>query len=452
MSPLVPSPLAPSLAHHVRRTLVLAAPMVMTRVGIVAMSTVDVIVLGRAGAEELAAYVLGQAIYDSLIAMTVGLLLGVPVLTARETGAGRDGLAGTIWRRGLVFAALIGAALCLLLQFGGVVFRATGQDPALAEAAGRVAAVLGFALPPVALYYASAAFLEALHRPGVAFATIAAGNVVNLGLNIVLVFGAGPIPALGAVGVALATVITFTLLAVAIALYILRALPGRARLGIGGRRPAPELRAMDQARIGLAAGASFGFEAGAFTVMTLFIGWLGAFALAAHGVLFQYLALTFMVAYGIAGATQVRVGNAWGREDRAGMAAAGWIGLALATAVTGGAAALYLAFPRAFLAVFTDDPGVIAGALPVFLWVALVLVFDGGQTVMNSACRGRGDTWVPTGMQFGSYWLVMVPAAWLLAFPGGQGLAGIYQGILVASATALLVLALRFRALTRGRP
>jgi Na+-driven multidrug efflux pump len=157
--------------------------------------------------------------------------------------------------------------------------------------------------------------------------------------------------------------------------------------------------------------------------MTLFIGWLGAVALAAHGVLFQYLALTFMVAYGIAGATQVRVGNAWGRGDPRGMAAAGWTGLGLAVALTG-AALLYLACPEASLAVFTDDPAVIAGALPVFLWMTLALVFDGGQTVMSNACRGRGDTWVPTALHFGSYWLVMVPAAWAFAFAPGTASPG----------------------------
>jgi multidrug resistance protein, MATE family len=445
-------PPAATLGHHVRRTLVLAGPMILTRVGLVLMSTVDVVVLGRAGAEELAAYVLGQAIYDSLIAVTVGLLLGVPVLVAREAGAGRNAMAGVVWRRGLVFAAFLGALLCLALQFAGIVFRATGQEPALAARAAEVSAVLGFALPSLALYYTSAAFLEALHRPGVAFVSVLAGNVVNLGLNVVLVFGVGPVPPLGAVGAAIATVVTFTLLALGIALYILFAFPARARYGVVAPPAVASTRPFEQIRIGLAAGVSFGFEAGAFTVMTLFIGWLGTIALAAHGVLFQYLALTFMVAYGIAGATQVRVGNAWGREDPRGMATAGWTGLGLAVALTGSAGLLYLAFPEPFLAVFTDDPAVIAGALPVFLWVALALVFDGGQTVMSNACRGRGDTWVPTALHFGSYWLVMVPAAWAFAFAAGNGLAGIYQGILVASMVSLGVLALRFAALTRGRP
>lgn len=103
-----------TLDRHVRRTLLLAWPMILSRVGIVTMHTIDVIVLGRAGATELADYVLGQAVQDSLIAMVIGLLLGVPVLVARETGAGNDAAAGQIWRRGLGFALALGLALAAL--------------------------------------------------------------------------------------------------------------------------------------------------------------------------------------------------------------------------------------------------------------------------------------------------------------------------------------------------
>jgi multidrug resistance protein, MATE family len=440
-----------SLATHVRRTVVLAAPMILTRVGLVVMTAVDVIVLGRAGAGELAAYVLGYTIYDSMIAVTVGLLLGVPVLAARETGAGRDAGAGRVWRRGIAFGLAIGCVLAVVLQFGGLVFRATGQDPALTGRAATVTALLGLALPGLATYYVSAAFLEALHRPGTGFVAVALGNGLNLALNIVLVFGWGPVPPLGAVGVALATAITFSVLAVGLALYIRFGLPERRRYGIVGLQTARAPGVAEQARIGLASGAAFLLEAGAFTVMTLLVGLIGGLALAAHGVLFQFLGLTFMVAYGLAGATQVRVGNAWGRGNRRDVALAGWTGFGLAILCAGAAALLFASLREPLLRIFTDDPAVIAAAAPVFLWMVMAVVFDGGQTVMNNACRGLGDTWVPTALHFGSYWLIMVPAAWIFAFGLGQDLSGIYQGILAASLVSFAVLAVRFHALTRAR-
>jgi MATE family multidrug resistance protein len=372
------------------------------------------------------------------------------VLVARETGAGNEAAAGQVWRRGLGFALALGLALAALLQASEIFLLATGQEPGQAARSGAVARVLAFSLPGIAVYYVSAAFLEALHRPVVALVAITLANLMNLGLNLVLVFGAGPLPPLGAVGCALATTLTFATVAVGLLLYVLLVLPDRARYGIG--RPASDCPTpmVEQMRMGLASGGSYLFEASSFAVMTIFIGWLGALSLAAHGVLFQFLALTFMIAFGIAGATQVRVGNAWGRGDPRGVALAGWTGLGIACVFTGAASLIVASMPDGFLRLFTSDPAVIAAAAPVLVWVLLATVFDGGQSVMNNACRGRGDTWVPTALHFGSYWLVMVPAAWAFAFPGGQGLAGIYQGILVASVVSVAVLAVRFRRLSRG--
>jgi MATE family multidrug resistance protein len=450
MSPIPPD--QNTLRRHVGRTLVLAWPMILSRVGIVTLFAIDVIVLGRAGATELADYILGQAIQDSLVAMTIGLLMGVPVLVARETGAGNDAAAGRVWRRGMVFALAVGGTLCIALQFAEPVYLATGQAPDLAERAARVTGVLAFTLPFIAAYYVSASLLEALHRPGIPLLAILVGNAVNFGLNLVLVFGAGPLPALGAIGCALASVLTFAGLALGLAIYLVAGFGPRRHYGLGRASGAIVPPAALQIRMGLASGASFLFEAGAFTVVTLVVGRLGTLALAAHGVLFQFIALTFMIAYGIAGATQVRVGNAWGRGDPRGMAMAGWTGLGLAVLMTGAAAALYGAFPRSALGIFTSDPVVVATALPMMGWLVLATVFDGGQSVMNNACRGRGDTWVPTLFHFGSYWLVMAPLTWILTFPMGHGLVGVYQAIAFASMLSLAVMGLRFRALSRETP
>ncbi len=436
-----------SLGDHIRRTIVLAWPVMLARLGLVGFATADVIVLGRAGARELADYTLGLAIYDSMLAALAGLTMGVGVLTARVTGAGDDRAAGTIWRRGVIYGAAVGCAAALLLQFAEPLYGLLGQTPERAESAGNVTRLVALALPFVAIYFSTTTFLEALHRPLVGMWAVAAANITNLGLNIVLVFGLGPVPAMGAEGAALATVVNSGLLALALWTYTRHRLPGRARYGIGEAAPAPPPG--EQRRIGYGAGLSYSFEAGAFVMMTLFVGWLGTLALASHAVLFQFLATTFMLAFGIAAATQVRVGNAWGRGDPRGMALAGWTGLGLATLSSLAFAVLYVTLPEGMLRLFTDDPTVLAAAAPVMLWMSLALVFDGNQTVMSHACRGRGDTWVPTALHMVSYWVVMVPVGWWLAIRTGGGLTGIYQGILVASVVSFTAMALRFHRLTR---
>lgn len=432
--------------------------MILSRVGMIAMTTMDVVVLGRAGADQLAYYVLGYAIIDSLIAVTAGLQLGVPVLTARALGEGKTGAVAAIWRRGLLFAGVSGVLIALILQFAPQIFAATGQSQELAREGGRVSAMLALSIPFFGLFIVSAMFLEALERPFLATIAVAVANGFNLILSIALVFGVGPIPllggffipALGAWGCALATVITTAGLGVGLCLFVRFRLKDRARYGLTSRAVvdgAPDLA--EQRKLGYAAGASYWLEAVAFSFLTMFAGFIGVLGLASFGVLFQFLALAFMTSFGIAAATQVRVGNAWGRGDARGMSNAGWAGFGLSVVLSSLFSVLFLMFPAFFAGLFTTDETVLALTLPVMFWMVLVLITDGGQAVLNHACRGRGDTWAPTMMHVVSYWFIMLPCAWYFTFTLERGTIGLFQGILVASVFSVSMLSLRFTILSR---
>ncbi|SDD80827.1 MATE family efflux transporter [Rhodospira trueperi] len=441
-----------SLSYHIRRTIVLALPVVLARLGFMAFVTVDVIVLGRAGPEPLAEYVLGGTVVDSLLATLIGLLMGVPVLAAQVLGAGAHASLGRIWRQGVVYAVVAGALLSVALVFGAApLFRLLGQDPDLAARAATVTGILALNLPFMAIFVVGTTFLEALNRPIPGMLAVFTANLSNLALNIVLVFGWGPIPALGAPGCALATVINSVLLAIGMSLYIRYGLSDRVALGLSGTvNREPLWRGAGTLRgIGYAAGFAQALEAGSFTAVTLLVGLLGSLALAVHGMMFQFVALTFMVALGLATAAQVRVGNALGRGDSRGLALAGWVGLGLSAAVTGAAATVYVLWPETLLRVFTTDETVLAAAVPVMLWASLAMVCDGGQSVMNQACRGCGDTWVPTGLHVISYWAVFVPVAALLALPLGQGVAGVFQALTLASIISMGILMVRFAVLAK---
>lgn len=443
-----------NVPYHVWRTLMLALPMVLSRLGIVAMSTVDVLVLGKAGTDALADYVLGQAIQDSLVCMTVGLMLGVPVLVAREAGAGNKSAAGRVWRRGLSLGTAFGLFLSILLQFSEPVYLATGQDPDLARRAASVTGILAIGLPFLAVFVACTSFLEAIERPAFGVVVMLIGTLINLGLSVVFVFGAGPLPPMGASGSALATTLTMAILATGSVWYVRYHFAERKLFGIVDEPvhtpSAPQMK--EQLGIGSASGGAFLFEASAQAVLTGLVGWLGVVSLAAHGVLFQFLAIPFMVAYGIAGATQVRVSNAWGRGDGPGAMLAGWSGLGVAFVLTGSLTILIAAVPEWAFSLFTCDPEVIAVASPVLMWVLLATMFDGGQVVLSNACRGRGDAWAPTAINFASYWLIMVPLAWFLTTLDGRGLSGIYQAILIASIASTTALCIRFQTRARTSP
>src|SRR6476659_5532780 len=90
------APVGPGGRHSPVRTelaelLKLSGPVVISRLGIMAMGLSDAIVVGRYSATQLGYHALGWAPSSVAVTMAIGLLTGVQVMTARAVGAGRRG-------------------------------------------------------------------------------------------------------------------------------------------------------------------------------------------------------------------------------------------------------------------------------------------------------------------------------------------------------------------------
>jgi MATE family multidrug resistance protein len=427
----------------------LAAPVVLSRAGMMVLTVADVVMVGRLCAPELA--FLGMALVPVTVVLpaAVALLLGTLVETAALMGAGRPAACGAVWRRGSAYALVIGLLLAFAAAFGERLLAFAGQSPPLAEGGGRVIAVLGAGLPGALVFFATAFFLEGIRRPWPALVLMVAANALNILLNRLLITGAAGLPAMGAVGAAWATTIVRTLLAAGIVLYVLVMADGD-RFGI--RLPAAGgwHAWARQRRIGIAAGVAIAVEASAFGVLGVFAGWLGAEPLAAFTIVLNLVAVVFMTAVGFGVATAVEVGHAWGRHDVRQAAVAGWLGLAVNTVVMGGFALVFALAADVFAGFYTADVALALMTAPLIRFAATLLVADGGQAVMAQALRGRGDTWVPTALHVVSYFGVMVPAAWALAFAAGRGVLGLFEAALLASIVALTLLVGRFLWLARS--
>src|SRR5690606_29336855 len=151
-----------------------------------------------------------------------------------------------------------------------------------------------------------------------------------------------------------------------------------------------------QRQIGYGGGVSLGMETMSFMALSLFAGQLGPVPLAAYGIVINVLALIFMVAAGLGAATAVRVGIAHGRRDWPDQALAGWTGLGANTAMMLLLGAVLMLFPETIAGAYTTDPAVLAVVAQPIAFTALILVADGGQTVMLNALRGRNDVLIPT--------------------------------------------------------
>ena len=422
----------------------LSVPIAISRMAMMLMGVTDAIVLGQYAPGELA-YVLNAWLPMGIsLGLGLGILLGVQVLTSELLGVGREKDSGRIFRRGLLWGALLGGTLTLLLiptagSFFHWIFvtiappsEAAGIDAppeVVAAETASVTRILAFGLMGHMLSQACSYYLEALRRPLLVTIVMYAGVVLNLFLNLAFVGGWWGMPQMGAEGVAWATSITRWLIVIVMLILVARLTPGFRR-----SPAAPAGEARRQLEVGTGTAISNVAEWGGFNITFVIATWISIAANSVYGYTVQVMGLCFMFYLGIASATSVRVAEAIGRGEMQEVKNAGRLGVVatIAMGVVLGIILTLFAGPISTLLVREDAVigGVaLAPAIAALLWLAaLATIFDGLQATASFALRAQGMVWLPTIIHVGSFFVVMIPVCYWLGITQGGGALGVLQG------------------------
>jgi len=420
-----------SVRFEIRRLFGLAAPLVTAQVAAMTLWVIDVIMLGQVSVHALDAASLGRLWMFGTSILTIGLLLGLDPVASQAYGAGdRRGLV-LAGQRGLVSVLLLAPVWLGLALVTGPALVLSGQDPTLAAEAHRYVLAQVPGLPFFFGYIVLRHWLQAQGRmKPIMWATISV-NGVNVFFNWLLIFGHWGLPALGAVGAGVATGISFVYVFAFVAL---------AAHGLGEGSPwrgwhrwrseVLHLRSVGRMlALGAPVGLQMGLEYWAFSITTLWAGWLGHDALAAHTIAVSISSLTFMVPMGISFAAVTRVGNLVGAGEHRAAQRAGWVALGLGGTVMAVCAAGLIAGRRLLPGLFNGDAAVIALCAAILPIAGAFQVADGVQVVGSGVLRGMGKT-VPAALaNLLGFYAVALPLAYLLAFRGGHGLAGLWWGL-----------------------
>lgn len=421
----------------------LATPIVLARSGIIVMSTIDMIMVGRFSAEDLAFFSIANSIIMPIVVIGLGLLAGTIVLSAHQHGAGDLRGCGMVWRSSLLYALVIGLFGLLLSIMGEPVLLMLGQTQSVSENGGRIMVITGLNLPAFMLVLTTAYFLEGIKRPMPWMIVMIATNIINIFLNWVLIFGNLNAPAMGAEGAAWATTIVRYISALMLITYVVL-MPDHGMFGIRQNIMKSFWPSRRQRRLGYASSISLAAETLSFASLSILAGWVSVLALAAYGVTFNLITMVFMVTLGLGSATSVLVGNAHGAGDHRELTLMGWTGLGVNTAFMFVFGVLFFLGAETLASLFSSDMGMIEVAIPMIVIAAFFLISDGGQGIMVSALRGRQDVWVPSAIQVLSYFGVMLPLAYMLAIVNGRGAVGLMEAALIGSLVSVSLLMLRF--------
>lgn len=425
--------------------------MILTNLAQTAMTATDVMMMGWVGASTLAAGALGTNFYYLLMIFGLGLMLATSPMMARELGRNRftvREIRRTV-RQGLWIAVAVSIPIWIVLWNTASILRAMGQDAGLAVEAGHYMRALQWAVLPFFGYIVLRSFIAALERPGWALVIAVLSVAFNALANWALIFGHFGFPKLGIVGSGIATTLSSVMMFAGLVFVICTDKTLRRYRLFGRFWRADWPRFVELLRLGLPIAAILSFEVTIFNAAAFLMGLIGADSLAAHAIAIQIASIAFMVPLGFGQAATVRIGRAYGAQDREGIKRAGWVAFACGTGFMVVTALLMLLAPYQLISAFIDvnDPAnanVISLAVTFLAFAALFQIFDGGQAVASGMLRGLHDTTVPMIYAAIAYWGVGLPLSVGFGFWLGMDGAGIWLGLVCGLAMAAILLTSRW--------
>ncbi len=441
------------LAPQFRAIVSLGAPLILSLLAGVLLGVTDTVMMGWYGVPELAAVVLGSSAFFTLVILGAGFGQAVMGVVAAALARGDDDDVRRATRMALWLSVIFAVLALPVFWFSGPILRALGQTPEVARLAQDYLRLMGLGMFAAQVSMVMRSYLAAIERAGILLWVTLAGLAMNAGLNWLLIFGHGGLPEMGVRGAALASVLTAFAMAAAQIAYAVW-LPQTRRFALFHRLWRPDGPAFWAIfRLGWPIGLTGLSEAGLFQASALMMGWIGTRELAAHGIALQITSLTFMVHVGLSNAATVRVGRAHGLGDDAGLRAAALAAMALSLAMVVATAAVFVTVPAPLVGLFLDRANpdaadIIAIGAGLLMMSALFQLFDAMQCMALGLLRGVLDTRVPMVLAAVSYWLVGIPASYVIAFSLGMGPKGLWLGLVVGLACAGVLLMARF---WRGR-
>ena len=432
----------PGQASDFKQIARLAGPLVLTNLLYVAIATIDLAMLGMLSPLDLAAGGLAIAIFNQFITIGKGLTTATGNLVSSALGKGETERITPLLNASLLLGTLVGLVFAALMMLSGPLLVLLGAVPEVADKTATYLSVVAIGVLPCFWFQSVRHFSVGLKSPGPLLLITAISVLLTILLNYGFIFGAFGLPALGFTGVAVATCIVLFLSFFILLYFVSR--HQQLKAYFSWRVWQTDSQAIkDSWKMGLPIAATYGSEAGFFTVLSLFVATLGVNELAAHMVVIQIVYIVFMVAAGISSAASIHISEAHAKQDFEHARRIGYVAIASAMGVMLVILALYFIVPGWVLYGFLSademqNSQVVAIASQLLFIAAFLQFFDAGQNIGVGILRGVGDVNSAFSLSVVGYWCIGLPLAWLMSVQFQLGIEGVWYALMLGlSVTAI---------------
>jgi multidrug resistance protein, MATE family len=428
-----------------RQVLHLAWPVIVENVLQTMIGVVDTALVGHLTTDALAGVGGAQQLVWLVTTLLSAVMMGTTVLVGRAFGARRPADARLALKQSVLLAAGLSVILGAIIYGGAVPFMAwLGLDGPAASAGATYVQITALATPLLAgMFVGSAALRGSGDTRTPMFITLFI-NLVNGVLAWWLIYGFGPIPALGVAGSAWAASCARLIGCLALLWVFTRRRQALTLLGKGGWRFNWSLTRR-MLNIGIPTALEQFFFSLGVTLYGIIVISLGTQVYATQRVSMNVVQLSLMPGFGFGMAATTLVAQALG-AGRVRQAEAGAVfAMRSCVAQMTIAGAAFAIFAEPLMRIFTSDEAVVQLGTQVLRIIAFNQPFMAVSNVLAGALRGAGDTRFPMITSAIGIWLVRLPIGWFLGIVLGLGLQGIYMVYVADAAARAALVAWRWR-------
>lgn len=422
--------------NELAKILLAASPIVLIGLLNMAMSIIDIVMLGRYNAEGLVTALIVSDLYSIVFNFSAGFAGLVTQQVAAAIGARVRWQVCTIVRRTLFLVLLLGALGAGTILFSARILEQLGARQS--EVAAGYAAFMAGTYVFMLLFALIRAVLSAMGRPGVALLAIVAAVPLKVIANCAFIYGAWGAPELGVAGAGLGSLMVAVFMGGSLTAYLF-ASPSFAEFEDPEPAPLDFLELWQLARSGLLMGLVAVSETGVFLASTIVVGLFAPSELIVHALTFRLIAICYLFVVGIGQAVTIRMAYLHARAARnlevhakrailsCGLAL---VALVLVLLVLGAAPLGQL------LASTVETDAGLADRIATLLRIAgptLAAVIP--AHMITALLRAREDVVVPTGFTMTSYWGIALTAMLLLA-AAGHGAQGVWLSLLLGASVS----------------
>ena len=425
----------------------LAIPIIIGQLGGIITGLADTIMVGQHSTAELAASSFVNNVLNTFIIFGTGFSFALTPLVGENIARDKKYVVSAWLKNGIVANLILAFILVAILTAIYFNVEHFGQPSELMPLIKPYFLVSMISIIFIMLANSFRQFVEGITNPSVSMWILVTGNMLNILGNYLLIYGKWGLPEMGLMGAGYSTLISRVFMFVMFVLvFLFRPSYKAYRKGFMRMWVLPN-RLVRVTKLGVPIAFQQGLEAATFSLTAIMVGWLGSTELAAHQVVISISTISFTTYLGLGSATAIRTSFFKGAKDWDQVRKTTVAGLHLGVIVSTLTCLALFIFRNDVSFIFSSDPKIATIVVMLLPILMLYQYVDGAQIVLANALRGLSDVKPIMWISFITNFLIAIPAGYLLGFPFGMGIRGVWLAYPIGFVFSVILLGMRARKL-----